>query len=294
MDKLRSMEVFVSVADLGSFTAAAQHLDMSTVMVSKHIAQLETTLAVRLLNRTTRSLSLTEIGETYLEQCRQILQAVLAAETGTQTMRATPRGLLKLSAPVAFGSTALAPTLADYLTAHSEVQVDLDLSNRLADIVEEGLDAVVRIGKLDDSALIARPLRPFKMIICAAPDYLKRYGTPHTPADLAQHECLDFLHWRRTTRWKLQKEQEPSNAAPARFRSNNGPALKNAAIAGLGLLMQAEIVLTKDIQEGKLIPVLEHYLPDPKPMNLIYPRHRQSTPKIASFVEFVVERFGLK
>jgi DNA-binding transcriptional LysR family regulator len=294
MDKLRSMEVFVGVVGAGSFTAAATALAMSTVMVSKHIAALERALGARLLHRTTRSLSLTEIGEQYCEECRHILALVAAADSGAQAMRATPRGTIKLSAPVAFGSECLVPGLADYLARYPDVSLDLELSNRISDVVEEGLDAAIRIGHLKNSAMIARPLRPVRMIICAAPAYLERFGTPATAAELGAHHCLDFLHWRRDVRWRIEGSA-PNAALPApRLRSNNGQALKQAALAGLGIVMQAEVVLADAIARGELIPILRHCPPAPRPMHLIYPRERQSTPKLGSFIEFVVERFGLR
>ncbi|WP_374582412.1 LysR substrate-binding domain-containing protein [Pseudoduganella sp.] len=290
MDKMRSMEVFVRVVDAGSFSAAARALDMSTVMVSKHIAALEQLVGARLLHRTTRSQSLSEIGQQYAEQCRHILQLVQAAETGAQAMRTVPRGTLKISAPAAFGSRCLAPAMAEYLELHPEVNLELDLSNRLSDLVEEGLDAAIRIGPLKDSTLVARPLTPLQMMVCAAPNYLARHGTPRKPDDLSRHRCLDFSHWRRNARWQFG----PTESAPpsCRMRSNNGEALRLAAAAGLGLVMQADAVLADEIAAGRLVPVLREYWPQPRPMHLIYPRDRQSTPKLASFVEFVVQRFG--
>lgn len=290
MDKMRSMEVFVRVVESGSFSAAARTLDMSTVMVSKHIAALEQLVGARLLHRTTRSQSLSEIGQQYAEQCRHILLLVRAAETGALAMRTVPRGTLKISAPAAFGSRCLAPAMAEYLEQHPEVNLDLDLSNRLSDLVEEGLDAAIRIGPLKDSTLVARPLTPLQMMVCAAPAYLARHGTPRTPEDLAQHRCLDFSHWRHNARWQFGSTQ---GATPnCRMRSNNGEALRLAAVAGLGLVMQADAVLADEMAAGRLVPVLREYWPQPRPMHLIYPRDRQSTPKLASFVEFVVQRFG--
>jgi DNA-binding transcriptional LysR family regulator len=295
MDKMRSMDVFVRVVEAGSFSAAARVLDMSTVMVSKHIATLEKLVGARLLHRTTRSQSLSEIGEQYAEQCRQILQLVQAAETGALAMRAVPRGTIKLSAPVAFGSQCLAPAMAEYLHRHPEVNLDLELSNRLSDVVEEGLDAAVRIGPLKDTSMVARPLRPLRMIVCAAPAYLERNGMPRTPAELSQHQCMNFMHWRHHTQWRLANGDDPDSPPPAcRMRSNNGEALRQAAIAGLGIVMQAEAMLADEVARGRLTPILHDYWPVPRQMHLIYPRDRQSTPKLASFVEFVVERFGLR
>jgi DNA-binding transcriptional LysR family regulator len=140
--------------------------------------------------------------------------------------------------------------------------------------------------------MVARPLRPYGMVICAAPAYLARQGTPRTPADLARHQCLDFLHWRRLVRWRLDGAEQDAALPASRFRSNNGQALKQAALAGFGLVMQAEIVLAEEIARGRLVPVLQDYLPAPKPLHLIYPRDRQTTPKLSTFVEFVVARFG--
>ncbi|MYN03197.1 LysR family transcriptional regulator [Pseudoduganella sp. DS3] len=290
MDKMRSMEVFVRVVDAGSFSAAARTLDMSTVMVSKHIAALEQLVGARLLHRTTRSQSLSEIGQQYAEQCRHILQLVQAAESGALAMRTIPRGTLKVSAPAAFGSRCLAPAMAEYLELHPEVNLELDLSNRLSDLVEEGLDAAIRIGPLPDSTLVARPLTALQMMVCAAPAYLARHGTPRTPEELARHRCLDFSHWRHKARWQFGSNE--GTTPSCRMRSNNGEALRLAAVAGLGLVMQADAVLADEIAAGRLVPVLREYWPQPRPMHLIYPRDRQSTPKLASFVEFVVQRFG--
>ncbi|SFU73405.1 LysR family transcriptional regulator [Pseudoduganella namucuonensis] len=292
MDKMRSMEVFVRVVDAGNFTAAARALNLSTVMVSKHIAALEKLVGARLLHRTTRSQSLTEIGAQYCEECRHILALVEAAERGAQSMRAAPRGTLKVSAPVAFGGQCLAGALADYLERHPEVNVELELSNRLADVVEEGLDAAIRVGHLKDTSMVARALRPIHMAICAAPAYLARHGTPQKPADLARHHCLDFSHWPRHVRWRLDEAEPAFNMRASRLRSNNGHALKQAALAGAGIVMQPEMMLADEIARGLLVPVLGGYLPPPRPLHLIYPRDRQSTPKLASFVEFIVERFG--
>lgn len=283
------MEVFVGVADAGSFTAAARAFEMSVVMVGKHISELEQRLGARLLNRTTRRQSLTEIGEQYCEQCRQILAHVHSAESGALAMRSSARGILRISAPVSFGSALLAPRLPTYMAAHPEVSVDLELSERIADVVEEGLDAAIRIGRLEDSTMIARPLTPYGMVICASPDYLARHGTPRTPADLVRHQCLDFLHWRRVVRWKLGDDVSPQ---PSRFRSNNGQALKQMALNGFGLAMLAEIVITEEIAEGRLVLLLRDYMPPLRPLHLIYPRGRQTTPKLNSFVDFVVEHFG--
>ncbi|WP_420474658.1 LysR family transcriptional regulator [Noviherbaspirillum sp. ST9] len=293
MDKLRSMEVFVAVVDAGSFTAAAEAFDISPVMVGKHIRMLEERIGARLLTRTTRRQSLTEIGRQYAERCRQILADIHAAESGAEAMRATPRGTLKLSAPVSFGTHRMAAALADYLALYPEVSADLNLNDRVIDLVEEGYDAAVRIGTLDDSSLVARPLAPYRMMICASPGYLARAGTPRTPADLAAHQCLDFMHWNKRLRWRLSDPHAEAPEVPAsRFRSNNGQALRMAALRGHGIVMQTEILLAEDVDAGRLVSLLEDYVPAPRPMHLVYPRDRQATPKLTTFVDFMLERFG--
>ncbi len=293
MDKLRSMEVFVATVDAGSFTAAAEAFNISPVMVGKHIRALEERLGARLLTRTTRRQSLTEIGRKYCEHCRQILADIQAAESGAEAMRATPRGTLKITAPVSFGTQRLAPAIADYLAQYPEVSVDLNLNDRVVDLVDEGYDIAIRVGGLNDSSLIARPLKPYRMRICASPDYLARAGVPRTPADLAAHQCLDFMHWNKRLRWRLSEANGDETEIPAsRFRSNNGQALRMAALHGHGIVMQAEILLNEDIAAGRLISLLEDYLPPPRPMHLVYMRDRQPTPKMTTFIDFVLERFA--
>ena len=293
MDKFVSMEIFVAVVEAGSLTSAAERFDISSAMVGKHIRSLETRLGTRLLTRTTRRQSLTEIGRQYYEQCRRILTDVKAAESLAEAMAATPRGVLKVTAPLTYGVEVFSPAMTDYLSAWPEVSLELDLSNRVVDLVEEGFDAAVRIGRLPDSSFIARPLKPYRMRACASPDYLARMGTPRTPADLPRHECLGFLHWGREGLWRLDGETSDENRLRAgRFRANNGQALKMAALRGFGLVLQPEALLAKEIESGRLVPVLDDYLPDGSPVHLIYPRDRRATPKLTTFIDFVIERFG--
>jgi DNA-binding transcriptional LysR family regulator len=292
MDKLRSMEIFIAVVDAGNFTAAASRFNLSPVMVGKHIAQLEATLGARLLTRTTRRQSLTEIGAQYADQCRAILAQIEAAERGAEAMRSVPRGRLRVTAPTSFGNEWLAPALTDYLRLHPEVSVDLNLNDRTVDLVDEGYDAAIRIGALDDSGMIARPLQPYKMAICAAPGYLRQRGTPHTPQELAQHECLDFVVGDIGVSWRLQSVHGKHALPPSRFRANNGQALRMAALKDFGIVMQAEVLLAQDIAAGRLVPILSDYLPAPRAMHVVYPRDRRATPKLTTFIDFILERLG--
>src|SRR4051812_43199933 len=250
------MEIFVAVVEAGSLTAAAERFDISSAMGGKHIRSLETRLGTRLLTRTTRRQSLTEIGRQYYEQCRRILADVKDAESLAEAMAAAPRGVLKVTVPLTYGVEVFSSAMTDYLSAWPDVTLELDLSNRMRDLVEEGFDAAVRIGHLPDSSFVARPLKPYRMRACASPAYLARAGIPRTPADLAHHECLGFLHWGREGTWRLGGESATENPLRAgRFRANNGQALKVAALRGFGLVLQPEALLAREIESGELVSV---------------------------------------
>nr|WP_251031785.1 LysR family transcriptional regulator [Paraburkholderia strydomiana] len=287
------MEIFVAVVEAGSLTAAAERFEISSAMVGKHIRSLEARVGTRLLTRTTRRQSLTEIGRQYYGQCRRILADVKDAESLAESMAAAPRGVLKVTVPLTYGVEIFSPAMTDYLSEWPEVTLELDLSNRMTDLVKEGFDAAVRIGQLQDSSFVARPLKPYRMRACASPAYLARAGIPRTPADLAHHECLGFLHWGREGAWRLGGESAAENSLRAgRFRANNGQALKVAALRGFGLVLQPEALLAREIASGELVSVLEEHLPEGAPVHLVYPRDRRATPKLTSFIDFVIERFG--
>ena len=293
MDRFDSMAVFVATVDKGSLSAAAEVFGMSAPMAGKHIRHLEERMGARLLTRTTRRQSLTEIGQTYLDQCRLILEQVRAAESSTQALRNTARGKLRINAPVTFGSVMLAPVLTQFLDHNLEVQVELTLNDRVINLVDEGVDVAIRIGPLADSGLVARPLKPYGSIICAAPSYLQRAGTPRHPEDLVDHQCLGFTHWSRRGGWTLGRTDAPTRGWPvSRFQSNNGLALRMAALEGFGIVMQSTVMLGGDVAAGRLVEILQDYLPPPQPMHLVYPKDRQPVPKLSRFVDFVLTQFG--
>lgn len=293
MDRFASMEVFVATVDRGSFTAAARAFRITPAMVGKHVRALEERLGARLITRTTRRQSLTEIGRSYYERCKRILDDVRSAETDAEAMRLAPRGELRVSAPISFGALRLGPALAEYLAGYPEVGVELDLTDQVVDVVKEGFDAAIRVGPLADSALVARRLQPYRMMICAAPSYLARAGVPKTPADLPQHSCLAFTLWRNYGGWSLDRSNRPPlKPPPCRLRSNNALALRAAALEGVGLILQPEVVLADDVAAGRLVQVLAKFVPPPRPMSLIYPRDRRPTSKMTTFIDFVLRRFG--
>ncbi|CAB3691593.1 LysR family transcriptional regulator [Achromobacter pulmonis] len=298
MDRLLSMEVFVAVVELGSLTAAAARHEMSAAMAAKHIKGLEARLGLRLMNRTTRRQSLTEAGQAYYARCKTILADIREAEQGAEALRVAPRGTLRITSTVSFGSFALAPAIAEYLDRYPDVSVELALSDVVEDLVASRYDLAVRIGEPRDSGLVARRIGSYQMIICASPTYLARHGTPATPADLAGHQCLDFSHWSRRTGWRLGDGEDEGGQAgyppTSRFLANNGQALRQAALAGFGIVLQPELLLAEDVRAGRLTPILRPYWPAARPVTLLYPKDRQALPKLTTFVEFVVARFSAK
>ncbi|MGO1071999.1 LysR substrate-binding domain-containing protein [Lysobacter sp. CA199] len=295
MDKLRSMAVFVAVADTGSFAAAAQAQQLSAVMVGKHIRQLEEHLGARLLQRDTRKQRLTEVGEAFLEDARQVLEQVRRAETVAERLRddSRPSGHLRVTAPFTLGAAAVAPVITRFLRAYPEVSVDLVLADRMSDLIAEAFDAAIRIGPLSDSDhLIARPLRPYRMIVCASPEYLRERGTPRDPRELADHSCLNHLLWNRDAGWRFDSVGAEPLRLSGRFASNHGEALRRAALDGCGIVLQPEVLLADDIAAGRLVRLFENDLPPPRPVHLLYPRDRQPLPKLSRFIEFVLERLG--
>jgi DNA-binding transcriptional LysR family regulator len=284
------MEVFVAVVDLGSLTAAANKMGISAPMVGKHLRALEAHLGAAVLVRSTRRQSLSEIGRAYYERCKVILDEVRMADSGAAVLRQKPRGRLRISAPVSFGSLRFAPALVDYMNAHAEVSVELILNDRVVDLIEDGFDAAIRIGNLGDSNLVARPLASYSMMIAATPEYLSRHGIPVTPADLAQHNCLGFTHWRHSGGWKLGRRH--IDDVQRQFECNHGPALRMVALQSLGLVMQPKILLEDDVAAGRLVALLNKYIPPPSPVHLVYPKDKQQLPKVKTLISFIVDRFS--
>lgn len=290
MDTLRCMQAFVAVAERGSFTGAAEQLQVSSVMVGKYIQQLEVHLGAALLQRNTRRQRLTEAGSAYLAGCRQVLEQVQQAEADVAGLQVQPRGLLRVSAPTTWGSCVLAPLLSGLLRAQPLLNIELDLSNRRVDLIEDGFDVAIRVGPLPSQEVVARPLPPYAMSLCASPSYLRRRGTPRTPADLAGHDCLSHLAWRGGHGWQLANGEQVD--WEARLSSNDGFALREAAVAGAGLVLQPTALLAREIAAGRLKPLLRDYLPEPRPMHLIYLPDRRPRPRLQCFVEYVLQQMG--
>jgi DNA-binding transcriptional LysR family regulator len=291
MDLLESMQVYVLTVEKGSLSAAATASGISATMAGNHLRKLEKRLGMQLLHRTTRRQRLTALGEDYYTRCKEILRLVAETDTQAQNLQLAPAGRLRISAPVTFGTDALMPALSLYLARYPEVSVDVSLSDRVVDLVEDGFEAAIRIGQLPDSALIAKPLAPYRLMICASPDYLARRGTPSQPEELSQHECLSFSPAALAS-WRLQgAEGALQIPVSGRLHVNNGQALRVAALHGLGIVLQPAILLEADVQAGHLVRLFpQHQLPV-RPMNVVYLQDRYRSPKLRSFVDFLVERF---
>lgn len=292
-DKLRSMEVLVAVADAGSFAAAARALDLTPAMVGRHVQALERHLGGVLIQRTTRQHRFTEVGEAFTQDCRRVLEQVRWAETAVERNRSEPQGQLRISVPIALGQFAIAPLVADFLARHPQVGVELHLSDSLTDLLGEGFDAAIRVGRLHADGMVARPLRPYRMVVAGAPSYFERHGEPLTVADLTRHECLSHSVWQRRSEWAFAdgrtRMQWPQSS---RFTANQAECLRRAAVQGLGLVMQAEVVLAEDLAAGRLRAVLEDFAPPAREVHLIYPPDRQRLPKLGAFIDAVLAGWG--
>ena len=293
IDRLTSMAVFVKAADLGSFAQTAGVLKMSPQMVAKHVAQLERHLGGLLLARTTRSQSLTALGRSYYERCRVILAEVEAADALVPQPDTAPSGRLRISAPV--GGHVLIPLLTRYLEEYPQVMIDLVLTDRYVDLIEERFEAVFRIGELADSTLVQRSLARYSLVACASPAYLQARGTPVTPADLAGHDCLGYAYRTRPSErtWRFRRGDEVSEVVVNyRLEANDGVALKVAALAGAGVMVAAEAMLRDAIHDGRLVRILPDYALPSRPFHLLYPRDHRQTPKLARFIALAVAILG--
>ena len=294
MDRLASMETFVRVVEGGSFAAAAEVNGVSATMVAKQVQAIEKRLGALLLHRTTRRHQLTEVGQLYLERCRAALAGVALAEASATELQKTPRGQLRLVAPVGFGSRTLAPALADWLATHPDVAVDLTLDDNPEARVAAGHELGVVIGDVRDTSLVARSLRPYRRILAASPAYLAARGAPAHPAELARHACLGLRYWKHHDRWHLVGPDGEASVVPVtgRFTANEGGALRRAAAAGAGIVLQPEDALADDLAAGRLAPVLPDWSFRPTPVHLVYASDRKPTAKLRSAIDFLVARFG--
>jgi DNA-binding transcriptional LysR family regulator len=294
LDRLTGLEVFVKVASSGSLSRAGRAMGLSQTMVSKHIAALEARLGVRLFHRTTRRLSITEAGRNYLEASERILAEVEAADANVAADRVKPRGLLRLNAPVSFGTRQIVPLLAEFTARYPHVVIELGLNDRLVDLAEEGWDLAIRIGNLSSSSLIARRIASCRVVVCAAPSYLKARGTPPTVSSLSEHNCLGYtLSQTSVDRWEFGARAEVKVQVSGNLRANNGDALRTAAIAGQGVIYQPTFIVADDLRAGTLVALtLDHPTVELGGIYAVYLPDRQPPAKVRAFIDFIAMRFA--
>jgi DNA-binding transcriptional LysR family regulator len=294
MDRLADVAVFARVVELGSFTRAAEALEVSKAVVSKYVTRLEQRLGARLLQRTTRRLTLTEPGAALYRRSLGALAELAEAENDVAQLTGAPRGVLRVSAPTYFGSVTLAPALKDFRARYPDVALDLDLDDRMVDLVKERFDLAVRIAAMTDSSLVARRLAPCPLAVVGAPGYFARRGVPRAPADLREHECLSYSLSRNPNEWRFRPPRGRWVAVTVRssLRCNNDFALKQAALDGLGIGMFPSFFVEREIADGRLRQVLAEHGTGELSINVVYASKRHLLPKARVFVDFLVERFG--
>lgn len=296
MDRLAAMETFARVVELGSFARAAERLGLSTSAASRQVADLEAHLDVRLLNRTTRRISLTEPGREFHARCVQLLADLDEAESAAHAGRARARGTLRVTCAVNFGLHHVSPLIAPFQQAHPDVKLDISLSDRMVDIVEEGFDLALRIGELRSTALIARKLGETEAWTCASPEYLARRGTPVTPRQLAEHNCLVYEYLNNRNEWRFfdRQGEEHRVRVDGSLWTNNGDMLAAAAAQGLGICCEPDFIVAREVAAGRLVRLLPDYRIGAVAINAVYPSRRHLSAKVRAFVDFLAEAFAAR
>jgi DNA-binding transcriptional LysR family regulator len=295
MEDLQRMAIFARVVETKSFSAAARDLGLSKSLVSKQVTQLEKSIGARLLNRTTRNMSLTEAGTTFYGHCARIVEELQEAKLAVSQLHTEPRGILRISAPVAFGTLHIAPALPEFLARYPDLKVDMVIGDRIVDLAEEGYDVAVRIAKEPALNLVARKLAAVKRTMCATPDYFARHGIPKTPADLDRHNCLTYTYFNPQDPWRLQgPEGDISVPATGNLTLNDDEALSQAVLGGLGIALLPTFIIGKDLQAGRLKSVLSDYIPLERHIYAIYLPNRYLPAKVRAFIDYFLERIGPK
>ena len=294
MDALSDIVVFVQVVNSGSFTVAAERLNLSKSVVSKYVTRLEEHLGARLLNRTTRKLSLTEVGQVFYARSRRALEEIDDASAEVSRLQTAPRGTLRVNTPMSFGILHVAPLIAEFQSRYPDLTVDMSLDDRKLDLVEEGYDLAVRITNLNDSSLVARRLAPCRHVICAAPEYLAQRGTPVTPDELTAHNIVSYRYQASALKWDFQTPAQDtiSVTVTGSTQMNNSLAIRAALLGGLGIARIPTFIVGDDLRDGKLVAVLGDFPTLDIAIYLVYPHRQNLPPKVRAFVDFLVERIG--
>lgn len=294
MDRFEALRTFVTVVESGQISAAAERLGCAKSVVSRRISELEARLGAQLLRRTTRSLSPTGAGRDFHKRVVRLLTELEEAEQSLSSGQASLSGRLRLAAPLSFGLLHMVPALNAFLAEHPDLVLDLDLNDRRTDLIDEGVDLALRIGRLDDSSLVARRVAPIRMLLCASPGYLARQGTPETPRDLAAHRGLIYGNVENPNLWRFTDTEGSRHSVrvPIRLQANNGDVLLEAAAAGLGICMTPTFLAYRAVIEGRLLPLLPGFLMEEDAAYLLYPTRRFLPRRVKALIEFLLKRFG--
>ena len=287
MDRFQAMAAFVAVVEGGSFARAAERLDRSVSAVSRDVAELEAHLDARLLNRTTRRLSLTETGRAFHERAVQLLADLVEAEQSASQGGVTPRGTLKLTCPITYGTRVLAPLIARFAARYPDVRLDIDMSDRIVDLVDEGFDLAVRIGAIRSPLLVARRIGTTSIVCCASPAYLARHGTPRVPEDLAKHACLTYEFSPTRNQWRFLAPDggERVVRVGGPMHANNGRMLAALAAEGAGIANEPDFIIAPELERGALVPILADFAQPAIPIQAAYPSRRHLSAKVRAFVD---------
>ncbi|MBA2125193.1 LysR family transcriptional regulator [Hyphomicrobium methylovorum] len=295
MDKLDAMGAFVKVVASGSYAEAARRLGLTRSAVSKGVMELEHHLGVRLLDRTTRRVAPTEAGLAYYERCLAILAQLEETEQQVSRLHDEPKGLLKINGPLSFGTRCLGKVVGEFMSRYRDLRVELTLTDRYIDPLEEGVDVTIRIGVLKDSSLIARRVSSTRMLMVASPEYLKTHGTPKSPADLSSHKCLTYGHTTSMQKWSLADSGKlTTRSVTSYMASNNGDVLRDAAVSGIGITMLPEFIVGSDIAAGRLRSILPKHAPADLDIHALYAPNRYLAAKTRVFIDFLVQSLGKK
>lgn len=294
LQNLTDIAVFVQVIDSGSFTAAAERLGLTRSVISKYVSRLEDRLKVRLLNRTTRRLSLTEAGQIFYERSQQGLGEIEAAEAEVAKLQAIPRGRLRINTPMSFGILHIAPAMAEFQAQNPEVQLDMSLDDRQIDIIEQGYDVIIRIAELPDSSMVATRLAPCHHVVCASPDYIKHFGAPRTPDDLRKHNILSYRYQDSPNEWRFLSPDGRYSSVPVTgsIEMNNSLALRQVTLDGAGIMLTPTFVVGEDIAAGRLQKLLPEYHAKEISIYAVYAGRRHLTPKVRAFIDFMKRRLS--
>ena len=294
MNELTQIKSFVALVESRSISKAAERMDIAVSAVSRRLKELESGLGVQLVQRTTRKMHITEAGEKFYRRCGRLLDDLEEAKHEASNTATALSGTLRIATPLSFGVAHLSPAVAAFMHLHPQIKIELDMSDRRIDLVEEGLDLAIRIGTLEDSSLMARKLASVRHVVCASPDFLNRHGIPSTPQDLSALPALCYGNLSQPDTWHYHdKDSKPGQVkVPMRMRANNGDALVEAAIAGLGVLCEPSFIVHGSVERGVLKPLLTDYQWNPMGIFAVYPQTKHMPTRVRAFIDFLVSSFG--